>query len=140
MELHQIGIKGVYLNGELTSEETIYMHQPPRFISTEYPNHVCRPVKTLYSLKQSGCRWYQKLVEILVGPLRFSQCNVNQAVFFRRTASGKLTVIMVHGDNCTIATSDLKSVESLKRGVREHVEMTDLGELHWLLGIEIRRN
>jgi Reverse transcriptase (RNA-dependent DNA polymerase) len=29
MELHQIDIKGTYLNGELTDKETIYMSQPP---------------------------------------------------------------------------------------------------------------
>jgi Reverse transcriptase (RNA-dependent DNA polymerase) len=29
MELHQIDIKGAYLNGELTKQETIYMSQPP---------------------------------------------------------------------------------------------------------------
>ena len=55
-------------------------------------------------------------------------------------ASGKLTIIVVHVNDCTIAASELESVESLKRRVREHVEMTDLGELHWLLGIEIQRN
>lgn len=30
-ELHQIDIKGAYLNGELTSREVIYMKQPPGF-------------------------------------------------------------------------------------------------------------
>ena len=55
-------------------------------------------------------------------------------------ASGKLTIIVVHVNDCTIAASELESVESLKRRVREHVEMTDIGEPHWLLGIEIQRN
>ena len=54
--------------------------------------------------------------------------------------SGKLAIIVVHVNDCTIAASDLKSVESLKCRVMEHVETTDLGELHWLLGIEIWRN
>lgn len=54
MELHQIDIKGVYLNGELTSNETIYMCQLPSFISAIYPKHICHLVKTLYGLKQSG--------------------------------------------------------------------------------------
>jgi Reverse transcriptase (RNA-dependent DNA polymerase) len=29
MELHQIDIKGAYLNGELTEREKIFMQQPP---------------------------------------------------------------------------------------------------------------
>jgi hypothetical protein len=31
-------------------------------------------------------------------------------------------------------------VVELKSKLREHVEITDLGELHWLLGIEIKRD
>jgi len=31
LKLHQIDIKGVYLNGELTSQEQIYMKQPPGY-------------------------------------------------------------------------------------------------------------
>ena len=54
MELHQIDIKGAYLNSELTSDETIYMLQPPGFISATHPNHICCLVKTLcYTLTTS---------------------------------------------------------------------------------------
>ena len=140
MELHQIDIKGVYLNGELTSNETIYMHQPPSFISATQPKHVCCLVKTLYRLKQSGQCWYQKLVKILVGKLGFSCCNVDQAVFFKWAGDGQLTMIMVHIDDCTIAATNLALIEHLKHGIKRFVEITDLGELHWLLGIEIRQN
>ena len=83
MELHQIDIKGAYLNSKLTSDKTIYMHQPPGFISTTHPKHVCCLVKTLYGLKQSGQCWYQKLIEILVNKLGFSHCDIDQAVFFK---------------------------------------------------------
>ena len=36
--------------------------------------------------------------------------------------------------------STLALVVDLKRRVGEHVEVTDLGELHWLLGIEVKRD
>ena len=54
LELHQIDIKGVYLNGTLTNDEVIYMHQPPGFESIDHPHKVCHLRKTLYGLKQSG--------------------------------------------------------------------------------------
>ena len=59
MEMDQIDIKGAYLNGELTPDEVIYMRQPPGYASGKYPQHVCKLLKTLYSLKQSRHRWYQ---------------------------------------------------------------------------------
>jgi hypothetical protein len=62
LETSQIDIKGVYLNGELTNDKHIYMCQPPGYTNGTL---VCRLKKTLYGLKQSGHRWYQKLVEIM---------------------------------------------------------------------------
>ena len=140
LELHQIDIKGAYLNGELTTDEVIYMRQPPGFESKEHPRQVCRLRKTLYGLKQSGRRWYQKLVEILVDKLGLTQCDVDQAVFFTRTKAGELIIIVVHVDDCTIAASSINTILRIKEQLRAHVEITDLGELHWLLGIEVTRN
>ena len=82
MELHQIDIKGAYLNGELTERETVYMSQPPGYHAPNSVGQVCRLKKTLYGLKQSGRRWYQKLVEIMT-KLGLARCDVDQAVFFR---------------------------------------------------------
>jgi len=83
-ETGQIDVKGAYLNGELTNDEVIYMKQPPGY-SVSDPKEkalVCRLQKTLYGLKQSGRRWYQKLVDIME-KLGFKRCEVDQAVFFR---------------------------------------------------------
>jgi Reverse transcriptase (RNA-dependent DNA polymerase) len=70
-EIHQIDIKGAYLNGILTSDETIFMKQPPGY-RVGSPEQVCRLRKTLYGLKQSGRHWYQRLVEIMVTHLGLS--------------------------------------------------------------------
>ncbi|KAF8626055.1 hypothetical protein AX17_006630 [Amanita inopinata Kibby_2008] len=72
LEVHQIDIKGAYLNGKLTDEETMYMRQPPGFVNQSHPRHVCHLGKIIYSLKHSGRRWYQRLCEILVDHLGFT--------------------------------------------------------------------
>jgi hypothetical protein len=41
MELHQIDIRGAYLNGELTERKTIYMSQPPGYPAPNSANKVC---------------------------------------------------------------------------------------------------
>jgi hypothetical protein len=41
MELHQVNIKGAYLNRELTERETVYMSQPPGYLSLNTANKVC---------------------------------------------------------------------------------------------------
>ena len=96
--------------------------------------------KTIYGLKQSGRRWYQKLSSIF-NSLGFLKCSVDQAVFYKlNKPKNKVTVVTVHVDDCTIAASTPHLVEDFKAGLREHVEVTDLGELHWMLDIEIKRD
>jgi hypothetical protein len=56
MELHQIDIKGTYLNGELTADKVIYMRQPPGYPALDSSRKVCQLLKTLYGLQQSGRR------------------------------------------------------------------------------------
>ena len=46
----------------------------------------------------------------------------------------------MHVDNCTIAASSLSLIEDFKAGLQEHVKVTNLGELHWMLGVEIKRD
>jgi len=50
-EIHQIDIKGAYLNGVLTSDEKIFMKQPPGYADSTSLGMVCLLKKTLYGLK-----------------------------------------------------------------------------------------
>ena len=51
--IHQMDIKGAYLNGTL--KERVYMRQPEGF--DDGSGHICRLIKTLYGLKQAGREW-----------------------------------------------------------------------------------
>jgi len=139
LELHQINIKGVYLNGELTDQEIIYMQQPPGYHEPDSPHLVCQLRKTLYGLKQSGRRWYQKLVDIMLTHLGFQQCNVDQAVFFHRQGQA-IIIVLVHVDDCTIAATSIVLITDFKVQIARHVKIINLSELHWLLGIEIKHD
>jgi len=137
LELHQIDIKGAYLNGELTGREVIFMQQPPGYHAPGLVKLVCRLQKTLYGLKQSGWHWYQKLVEIMLTHLGFAHCDVDQAIFFQREGQA-IIIVLVHVDDCTIAVTSITLIADFKARISEYVDITDLGELHWLLGIKIK--
>jgi hypothetical protein len=139
LELHQIDIKGVYLNSELTSQEMIYMKQPPGYTAPNSSGQAWPLLKTLYGLKQSAHRWYYKLVKIMLEHLGFSRCDIDQAVFFHCDGNN-LVIVLVHIDDCTIAATASALIIDFKRRISQHIEITDLGELHWLLGIEIRHD
>ena len=54
--LHQVDIKGAYLNGVLRDDKVLYMQQPPGYPAPESGRCVLRLQKALYGLKQAGCR------------------------------------------------------------------------------------
>ena len=51
LQIHQMDVKTVFLNGEL--EEEIYMEQLEGFVAPGQENKVCKLVKSLYGLKQA---------------------------------------------------------------------------------------
>ncbi len=46
-------------------------------------------------------------------------------------------ILAVHVDDCMLAAKSLEVIATFKQELAEYVEVTDLGELHWLLGMEI---
>ena len=139
LELHQIDIKRAYLNGELTNHEVIYMQQSPGYYTSNSSHFICQLCKTLYCLKQSGQCWYQKLVDIMITHLGFQQCNVNQAVFFHGEEC-TIIIVLVHIDDCPVAATSIMLIAEFKIQITKHVQIINLDELQWLLGIKIKHN
>ena len=136
----QIDIKAAYLNGELTKDEVIHMKQAPGYEDngTGGKMLVYRLKKSLYGLKQAGRRWYQKLVEIMM-KLGFERCEGDQAVFYRRCErTNVLIIVLVHVDNCTIVGKSLSLINRFKVEIVKYVDITDMGDLHWILRIKVR--
>jgi hypothetical protein len=72
--------------------------------------------------------------------LMFVRCEVDQAVFYRRDeGKGILIVVLVHVDDCSIVASSQALIDHFKHMIKRRVEITDLGKLHWILGIEVKR-
>jgi len=139
LELHQVDIKGAYLNGELMADEVLYMRHPPSY-HEDASGRVLQLRKSLYRLKQAGQRWYQKFTSIL-STLGFQQCKVDQAVFFKHCkAPHVFIVIAMHVGGCAIAASSVAAIDALKARLCKHIEVMDLGKLHWMLGIKVRQD
>lgn len=64
LEIYQMNVKTAFLNGEL--EEEIYMEQPEGFLVKWQENKVCKPVKSLYGLKQAQKMWHEKFDHTII--------------------------------------------------------------------------
>ncbi|GJU04080.1 retrovirus-related pol polyprotein from transposon TNT 1-94 [Tanacetum coccineum] len=50
--VYHMDVKSAFLNRKISEE--VYVQQPPRFESSEFPNHVCKLDKVLYGQKQAS--------------------------------------------------------------------------------------
>jgi Reverse transcriptase (RNA-dependent DNA polymerase) len=138
LELYQIDIKGAYLNGVLLKDKVLYMWHPPGYKSADARPHVLHLIKMLYGLKQLGHCWYQKLTSIF-SSLSFAQCDVDQAIFYKSNKqSQELIAVTVHMDDYTIAATSIHLIKALKASLHQHIKVTNLRALHWMLDIKVK--
>ena len=71
-------VKSAFLNGIINEE--VYVEQPPRFKSQEFPNHIYKLNKVLYGLKQAPRAWYDRLSSFLLEN-EFTRGSVDTTLF-----------------------------------------------------------
>jgi Reverse transcriptase (RNA-dependent DNA polymerase) len=135
-ELHQMDVKSAYLNGDL--EETIFMDLSPGYTPPGSTGKVCKLKKSIYGLKQAGRQWYQKLSNCF-DRIGLTKSTVDHTVFYSCSNAG--TTIICCSTNDLMITASLPDwMRKIKEDLNSYWEMTDLGELHWLLGMEVKRD
>ena len=64
--------------------------------------------------------------------------EVDSAVFYRRDEMLRLLIIiLVHVDDCSTAGCPKAIIQKFKIKIQKYVQITNLGDLHWILGIEV---
>ena len=134
LEVHQVDIKAAFLNGEL--EEEIYLRPPLGF--HDNPKVIWCLQHTLYGLKQALKVWYDRLHKMFES-LGFTHSNADHSLFYEDKGSD-LLIIAVYVDDKLIFSKNLDTIKCLKTQLSEHFEITDLGEAHWILGMEVLCN
>ena len=136
-ELHQVDVKSTYLQGDL--EEEIYMRVPEGAVEPGKEGWVWRLLKAIYGLKQAGRQWKKRL-DTIMKELGFNKSAADDCLYIK-TVDGLIeVVVLVYVDDMTVAGPKLKHVEDFKRDIAKQVTVMDMGELRFILGIEVTRN
>jgi transposase InsO family protein len=133
-DVEAFDFNSAYLNGELDADEEIYMQEPPGYESGE-AGSVKRLLKALYGLKQAGRKWYDAL-RAAVTDLGFRVTKADPGVFTARIEDDVL-ILAVHVDDCAMTGSSPKLILLYKEKLNARYALTDLGEVSWLLGIQV---
>jgi hypothetical protein len=135
-EIESFDFNGAYLNGELGEGEEIFMQPPPGYAGAA--GTVKKLHKSLYGLKQAGRKWYDALCRALAD-LGFRVSNADPGVF-NAQVEGNTLILAVHVDDCILTGSSGTLIARYKRELHAKYALTDLGPVHWLLGIKIIRD
>jgi len=134
LELHQMGVKTAFLYGSL--EELVFMEQPEGFERGK--GMVWQLNKALYGLKQSPRAWYKEL-DAALKSLGFTRTISDHSIYVRNSSEG-LIIVGVYVDDLTIAAANVDTLARFKTEMSKRYEMKDLGELHFILGLQVKRD
>ncbi|RXW15151.1 hypothetical protein EST38_g10703 [Candolleomyces aberdarensis] len=150
--IEQADAKNAYLNGVLPPNEIIYMHLPPILFEihpelrqrltrakSDGKSLVLRLWRPLYGTKQGGNKWYEELCFTL-SKLGLTKSNADHALFYRVTSPNNYCLLGVATDDFTFVANSKGTVKALKGGMGEFMELVDMGELTWILGVDVRRD
>lgn len=111
------------------------MTQPPGFVDSKHPHHVCRLKKALYGLKQAPRAWYHELCQYLFSA-GFANSQSDAFLFILKQM--RLTIfVLVYVDDIIIKRSDPVLVQKAIQKLAERFPIKDLGPLSYILGVEV---
>lgn len=136
LPIHQMDVQTAFLHGEL--DEEIYMQQPPHFLDSNKPSHVCRLHCSLYGLKQAPRQWYYCFHNFMIQVV-FTRLHSEPNIYTRSTSAG-FAIIGLYVDDLVLLASTLQFTIEAKAEISQAFPMTDGGLLHYCLGMEITQD
>ena len=133
--LRQLDVKNAFLHGVL--EEEVNMKQPPGFEDPNVPHYICKLDKALYGLKQAPRAWYSRLSSKL-HDLGFTPSKADTSLFLYQK-SGITIFVLIYIDDIIVASSSNEATSILLQELNKHFAIKDLGDLHFFLGIEVKK-
>ncbi|KAJ9558152.1 hypothetical protein OSB04_012766 [Centaurea solstitialis] len=134
--IHQLDVKNAFLHGDLT--ETVYMRQPPGYVNSSFPDHVCRLRKALYGLKQAPRAWYHRFA-VYLSSLGFLSSKTDTSLFTYHRGSDTI-YLLLYVDDIILTASSSTLISMVISKLSSEFPMSDLGPLSFFLGIAASRS
>ena len=140
-EINQMDVKTAFLQGNLNEE--IYMKQPDGFIDPEKPDYVCKLNKGIYGLKQAARCWNNSINDYLLSN-GYTKSTADPCVYIKtmKSQDGRIhfVIIAIYVDDMMFFSNNTEMLEREKKAIAKRFQVEDLGELHYVLGMDIVRD
>ncbi|CAB4023506.1 Hypothetical predicted protein [Paramuricea clavata] len=141
LEVHQMDVRTAFLNGDIDCD--IYMEQPEGFVDPDKPDYLCKLQKSIYGLKQSARCWNDTLDGYLKSR-GYRKSGADGCIYVKsvKKDGGRISFVIlgVYMDDIIPVSNDIQMLNSEKKALSERFKMDDRGEVHYLLGMLIKRD
>uniref|UniRef100_A0ABD2WJW3 Reverse transcriptase Ty1/copia-type domain-containing protein n=1 Tax=Trichogramma kaykai TaxID=54128 RepID=A0ABD2WJW3_9HYME len=156
LKLNQLDITSAFLHGDLAEKvymkipkyldlfleilvknekySNIYVKAKDMIEKIKKPNQVCLLKKALYGLKQAGRVWNQKIDNIFKS-LNLKASKAEPCLYYDINKNYAILIIL-YVDDMLIAYNNEKKLNDLKEKLKSKIEVKDLGEAKYCVGIE----
>jgi hypothetical protein len=120
-------------------KEEVFIDQPPSYVKLGNEHKVYTLKKALYGLKQIPRAWYNR-IETYFLKEGFQKCPYEHTFFIKIEDEGKMLIVCLYLDDLIYTRNNTAMFESFKKSMMAKFEMTDLGMMHYFLGIEVMQS
>ena len=93
----------------------------------------------MYGLKQAPRAWYEKLTKHLL-KFNFEKYDLDDATLFVKKVGKTIVYLVVYVNDLPMTRNNESYIASINKELRKGFEMTDLGYVHYCLGIEVTKH
>ncbi|KAL0348980.1 UNVERIFIED_CONTAM: Retrovirus-related Pol polyprotein from transposon RE2 [Sesamum angustifolium] len=134
-KIYQMDVKSAFLNGCI--DEEIYVEQPQGFIAKGSEEKVLRLKKALYGLKQAPRAWYSRIDKYFMD--RGFRRSLSEPTLYIKSQGNDTLIVSLYVDDLIYTGNNEKMIQDFKEDMMKTFEMSDLGLMHFFLGIEINQ-
>jgi transposase InsO family protein len=134
--VYQFDVKSAFLNGELIEE--VYVEQPRGFEVKGKEDCVYKLTKALYGLKQAPRAWYSKIDSYFINS-GFERSKSEPNLYVKKGEKGELLIVCLYVDDMIYMSTSERLLDEFRINMKGEFEMTDLGLLHYFLGLEVEQ-
>src|ERR1044072_2497163 len=134
-EVFQLDVKSAFLNGFL--HEEIYVEQPEGFFVEGHEDEVYLLKKALYGLKQAPRAWYSRIDQHLLN-FGFTK-SLSESTLYVKQSESDILIVSLYVDDLLVTGNKVMLIDQFKTKMMKNFEMTDLGQMSYFLGMEIKQ-
>jgi hypothetical protein len=130
----QLEVKSTFLHGDL--KEKVFIDQRSGYMKLGNEHKVYKLKNALYGLKQIPRAWYNR-IETYFLKEGFQKCPYEHTFFIKIEDGGKMLIVCLYVDDLIYTGNNTTMFGSFKKSMMAEFEMSDLGMMHYFLGIEV---